>query len=680
MSRELLELMGVSLRLGDCIDVMRGMPDASVDSIVTDPPYELSNDGKASAALVFLELMLPKDAKVNADPASGCHLSFLIEQVLALGGVGVEPTPSATVEVSAVAFNDESTRRNQDVENMGECSVAGPHRNGLPDVEPEAAQHLGCFILECADTTPLLDALNRSGCGFLSGAIGVGLRVPAASLPSLVRGCGAVDVGNEVVGFFDDSLAIRISAACGTEHSPMACIAMGWRANDDLPAAAALVLLATLKAGTAKAIRAFPAASGLPAKLQSRRVSVIGGSAGRALTFDLVVHPTSVAASGFMGKDWDGTKVAYNVEMWAEALRVLKPGGHMLAFSGTRTYHRMVCAIEDAGFEVRDQMAWVYGSGFPKSLDVSKAIDKAAGAERTERMKPKAGHENFVGRDNLKGLRDGGTVGSAEGGYARPWMNDPEKVENSHWDFAPATDAARQWQGWGTALKPAWEPICVARKPLIGTVSENVLTHGTGAMNIDGCRVGTDVVSTHSRGSNGAFPKRPGETSAEESGRKQDQREGLDHSERVGRWPANIIHDGSDEVLAAFPQAPGQMADVSTTAPSPKTSNVYGNMRREGEPGMRRLDTGSAARFYYCAKASKSDRGDGNVHPTVKPTDLMRYLCRLVTPPGGVVLDPFMGSGSTGKAAILEGFQFIGIDMTPEYVAIAEARCLGALK
>lgn len=347
---------------------------------------------------------------------------------------------------------------------------------------------------------------------------------------------------------------------------------------------------------------------------------------------------------GFMGKTWDGGDIAHNVDMWAECLRVLKPGGHLLAFSGSRTYHRMVCAIELAAFEIRDQIMWIYGSGFPKSK-------------------------------NLDG----------------------------------------EWQGWGTALKPAHEPICVARKPMNGTVTENVLQFGTGALNIDGCRVLVDGELRAPNTGKGGLPTRHSEHESRAGGV-------VSQPHVLGRWPANIIHDGSDEVLAVFPNAPGQLADASTTAPSEKTSHVYGRMRREGEasadsenrgavgfnmrPGMRRLDAGSAARFFYCAKASRADRNDGcdalpdtvggmnsntsgqhitrrdgwqpepvkNNHPTVKPTDLMRYLCRLITPPGGIVLDPFMGSGSTGKAAILEGFRFIGIDMTPEYVAIAKAR------
>lgn len=382
---------------------------------------------------------------------------------------------------------------------------------------------------------------------------------------------------------------------------------------------------------------------------------------------------------GFMGKGWDSTGIANDPAMWAECLRVLKPGGHLLAFSGTRTYHRMACAIEDAGFEIRDQIGWAYGSGFPKSLDVSKAIDKAAGAERTE----------VIGKSARHG---GGVVGSGTSYEISPEV--PML-------YAPATDAARQWQGWGTALKPAWEPICVARKPLIGTVAENVLTHGTGALNIDGCRVPTDdklggggeKAETSAKFTNDGW-KRPwmDDPDALEA-QAAKVRANVKKAEALGRWPANLIHDGSEEVLQAFPDAPGQQADESRTAPSSKTNNVYGRMNRVGEPsadsdndgvvgfkmkpGARRLDSGSAARFFYCAKADKADRGEGNTHPTVKPADLMRYLCRLVTPRGGTVLDPFAGSGSTLLAADREGFDAIGIEMNPQYAEMARRRIHG---
>lgn len=380
---------------------------------------------------------------------------------------------------------------------------------------------------------------------------------------------------------------------------------------------------------------------------------------------------------GFMGKTWDSTGIANNVEMWKECLRVLKPGGHLLAFSGSRTYHRMVCAVEDAGFEIRDQIMWLYGSGFPKSMDVSKAIDKAFGVDR-EVVGSKIGkggenlnilsHEGAGDKENSKGC---GAYGL---GAKQISIEIPVTV--------PSTDEAKQWNGWGTALKPAHEPIVVARKPLIGTVAQNVLTHGTGAINIDDCRVPGEPVPINKLEKWSGFgeEKRP------------------DYEATVndkGRFPANVVHDGSDEVMYAFPEAPGQLADVKR-ADEFKTKGIYGQMKREGEntsskrytndgstnfamlPGARRLDKGSAARFFYCAKANKKDREEGNIHPTVKPTELMQYLCRLVTQPNGVVLDPFMGSGSTGKAAIKEGMGFIGIERDEAYFKIAEQRIYAA--
>ena len=310
----------------------------------------------------------------------------------------------------------------------------------------------------------------------------------------------------------------------------------------------------------------------------------------------------------FMGKAWDYDVPAAAV--WREVLRVLKPGGHLLAFAGTRTQHRMAVQIEDAGFEIRDMIAWVYGSGFPKSLDVSKAIDKAAGAER-----------EVVGqRKKLQSY--GADVNDVYGGG-------PDKG-GVQLITAPATPAAQQWAGWGTALKPALEPITVARKPLKGTVAANVLEHGTGAVNVDGCRVAGKWTT---------WRKKDGTVSEQNQDSHNIYGAGMgdvrNPEHPAGRWPANLIHDGSDEPCAL-------LAD--------------------------------AARFFYCAKASKADRGEGNKHPTVKPTELMRYLCRLVTPPGGVVLDPFMGSGSTGKAAALEGFRFIGIEREAEYLEIARGR------
>ena len=301
---------------------------------------------------------------------------------------------------------------------------------------------------------------------------------------------------------------------------------------------------------------------------------------------------------GFMGQTWDGGDIAFQPEVWADALRVLRPGGHLLAFGGTRTYHRLACAIEDAGFEIRDTIAWVYGQGFPKSLDVSKAIDKAAGA-------------------------------------------------------------AREWDGWGTKLKPAFEMICLARKPLTGTVVANVLAHGTGALNIGASRVGSETVKIETC-DDGMKPFGGGAGHSYTSRSQQ------------GRWPANLVHDGSEEVVSLFP-----IVNPSRQG-KPRASAQSGDGWGMTATGAEYADSGSAARFFYCAKANKRDRDEGlnrkNNHPTVKPTDLMRWLVRLVTPPDGVVYDPFMGSGSTGKAAIIEGFRFIGSETEPDYADIARAR------
>ena len=376
-----------------------------------------------------------------------------------------------------------------------------------------------------------------------------------------------------------------------------------------------------------------------------------------AASVDAVVTDPPYGLS-FMGKRWDYD--VPSVEIWAECLRVLKPGGHLLAFAGTRTQHRMACRIEDAGLEIRDMIAWVYGSGFPKSLDVSKAIDRAAGAER-----------EVVGQ----------YVHPATGKHHGDFRTDGDRAsygsfsmcEDSRSITAPATPEAQQWSGWGTALKPALEPITMARKPLEGTVAANVLEHGTGALNVDGCRVGFQSESDKAGWKYGAAGK---ENTSELSWKNTSKQ--IIQNDTSGRWPANLIHDGSEEVVGLFPQsissAPSATATYGTNRDG-RENSTYGKGLYSATPNRPPIgDTGSAARFFYTAKASRDDRSGGNNHPTVKPTDLMRYLCRLVTPPGGIVLDPFMGSGSTGKAAMLEGFRFVGIERDSEYHAIAERR------
>jgi len=393
----------------------------------------------------------------------------------------------------------------------------------------------------------------------------------------------------------------------------------------------------------------------------------------------------------FRGKQWD--KDTPGADIFAQCLRVLKPGGHMLAFGGSRTYHRMAVAVEDAGFQIRDMMVWCHASGFPKSHNVSKAINKLAGGDTT-------GYES---RDIT----------------------------------APATDAAKQWDGWGTTLKPALEPIVLARKPLQGAVAKNVLEWGTGAMNIDGCRVEGEPI--------------PISVSVTNRDRYRSSYDlGISYStgeyNSKGRFPTNFIHDGSDEVVGLFPESRPKnwqagvydgSDEVLGLFPESKSGNGKATTyeKKGGQWGKDKQirntnfgDSDSAARFFkscpyeegegasfaYFPKASNKDRNEGlegfeekfraglagadrdtetklddvserfrtkpvaNNHPTLKSTDLMRYLVRLVTPPGGTVLDPFMGSGSTGKACVYEGFDFIGIELDPEYVEIARARIKAA--
>ncbi|PWC97737.1 hypothetical protein TSO5_04185 [Azospirillum sp. TSO5] len=357
---------------------------------------------------------------------------------------------------------------------------------------------------------------------------------------------------------------------------------------------------------------------------------------------------------GFMGREWDKRGVAFDPETWRAIYDRLKPGAHLLAFGGTRTFHRIACAIEDAGFEIRDTVMWLYGSGFPKSLDVSKALDKMAGAER----------EVVAEGATVRRLRPGADQ-NKDGSWEK--LNDRTYT---HTVTAAATEAALQWEGWGTALKPAFEPIIVARKPLIGTVAANVLAHGCGALNIDACRVptGDTIIATRNTAlgvmnDDGWQPK-----------------PGVYEQNAAGRWPANVIHDGSDEVKEAFAafgtktSGTGAVKRVSSGDNEGNRGAAYGaESRPEGTPMVCYGDSGSASRFFYCAKANKADRA-ASKHPTVKPIALMRYLCRLVTPPGGTVLDPFAGSGSTLQAAMEEGFNAVGIEREAEFIADIERR------
>ncbi len=353
----------------------------------------------------------------------------------------------------------------------------------------------------------------------------------------------------------------------------------------------------------------------------------------------------------FMGKKWDYD--VPSVDVWKECLRVLKPGGHLLAFGGTRTYHRLVVNIEDAGFEIRDQIQWIYGSGFPKALDISKAIDKEAGATR----------EVLGISENIRPDSERGN-GLAHGEYGKVW------------DItAPATEDAKRWSGWGTALKPANEPICLARKPLSEkTVANNVLKHGTGGLNVDATRV--------------AYRDEADEKSSIPGSLKSNQKnsmfgigEGHVHN-TTGRFPANVIFD--EDAAAVLDEQSGVLKSGALKAGHKQGKSAmnsgggqitkdYGN-DSGGASRFFKVVAEERNRFFYVAKASKKDRGEGNTHPTVKPIKLMEYLIRMITPPGGKVLDPFMGSGTTGVAAKALGFKFIGIEKDRKYLSISRRR------
>ncbi len=429
---------------------------------------------------------------------------------------------------------------------------------------------------------------------------------------------------------------------------------------------------------------------------------------------------------GFMGRSWDSTGIAFQKETWELCFKVLKPGGHLLAFSGSRTYHRMAVAIEDAGFEIRDQVMWLYGSGFPKSMNIGKALDKKLGNERI-----KTGEKKTHSNKGIKQSEQRTAIGAGAFG---------QEVEED------VTVGTSEWEGWGTALKPAHEPLVLARKPLSEkSVVDNVLKHRTGGINIDECRVegndakypdtnpdfrdqgrqskenmGIDKLSfgqtenvkrkkvvRKSRNENGVWTNN-------NSGMKAEGSEYADADPR-GRFPSNVMHDGSDVVKDIFPNTKSSNVSRERKAGTEFGQSSGWNKHNNVDSGLMPAygDDGSASRYFYCAKTSKAERNQGldnlptkkassmpgrrnaddmkdskidndvtgrfvtqkkNIHPTVKPIKLMKYLCRLITPKGGTILDPFMGSGSTGMAAKEENFDFVGIEKEEEYFNIATAR------
>ena len=624
----------------DCRSYMATMADCSIDSIVTDPPYELSNDRKASAARVLSEVVFPKNAVADPGIAGVSALCALALKVSGLCGSWFEPGPSPTVPIGAVELDNEPLLRKVEIEDVKEAARVIAH-NGLgDDLDADGAEHLGGFAFYLGNAKAGIDAMRRAQACFASGGFGVRLGFATARLPCLAGSGAAVELSDDVVRLLNDAAARLVGAGSGTEDEAMTRFDLAGRPAEPLAARSAFNLLLLALSFGAKLVGTGAGTGGLSAMLEPSRVRVIGGAANRALSFNLLTHKGKIAGKGFMGKAWDGSKIAFDVDMWRECLRVLKPGGHLITFGGQRTIHRIICAAEDAGFDVRDLGAWQYWSGFPKSLDVSKAIDAAAGAEREVVGMKRHARDGDVSAQRWASC--GAHHVAVTGGTSQVGL-----------ETLPATDDAKTWQGWGTALKPCLEPWALLRKPFKGTVAANVLEWGTGGINVDGCR--------YAYGDR-AWPGPNEEHAGWATTRKNGLLYGQANTETnppsdLGRWPANVY---------VCPKPSTAEREIGCGhLPQKRGAELVGrNAENKGVNSPR-------------AGAGRTSNGRGNTHPTVKPIALMQWLCRLVTPPGGTVLDPFAGSGTTGIAAMREGFGFVGIEMDAAHCEIARCRIRG---
>ena len=744
----------VTLWHGDCLDVLADLPDASVDAVVTDPPYNLSTSAKRDKKClreVVSEILLPRDEHDDTERGEGVHLATPALRGADLRGEDWAVRVDAGVGVPEGAVHFEHPTVVQDEVGAGDEPAALATDGDLPlEGDSLSFEFGGDLILQSADDWDATFCNGTCRCftepspGFIAVSVvvprlaggdrsGVRLVVEGRDANVGVRHDAGrqaeCPTGVHAGGGAEDRAVLRLDLRGGTGELDLTD-----RTLDNLT---------PFQLARAEGIGAGAGAGRLSPVAQPYRVRVVDGTAGRAFTLHHVAHVLNSSKGGFMGREWDGWENPAAFQRWctawtAECLRVLKPGGHLLAFGGTRTWHRLACAVEDAGFEVRDSIAWMYGSGFPKSLDVSKAIDKrrhdgadirrvtawvaatrtAAGVTNRDidaafGFNGMAGHWTTQGPQaaiptldhtpallavlgisvedvpdeiralliDLNGMK--GQPGPAwfareiTQAEARPLVSgetisfDQRSSKERERRDIPATPDAERWQGWGTALKPAFEPVVVARKPLIGTVAATVLAHGTGALNINACRVGTDGGTegatvgpqgdVYGDGLNGAFGQPvPG----------------------LGRWPTNVVLD--DTQAEVLDQQSGESKSVAsvrkcagTSAGNGETLNRYA-INEDNAGGFN--DSGGASRFFptfrYEPKAPTSERPrvNGTAHPTVKPLDLMRWLVRLVTPPGGTVLEPFAGSGTTVEACIVEGFHCIAIEREAEYLPLIEQR------
>lgn len=606
----------VTLWHGDCLDVLATLPDASVDSVVTDPPYNLSAPKGRDECLsrAVAQIVLPDDHERDSEGFEGGHLARPSLGRSHLSGKAGSVRVSARIGVPEGAVDlDGPPIIEQEVDASDEPAALATDGDLTTVGDPQPIQLGGHYVLQRADgrDAPFCDGTCRCFTEPGAGLIAVSVVVPCPSCGDGARDGLAVDWRDAHVGLQHDTRRQAECAACvlaGGRAVVRAVLRLDMRSGtgelslaDGAPQGDALFLLRP-----AGSVGARAGAGGLSAMPETHRICLVGDPADRAFTLHLPFH-THESTGGFMGKEWDGWASPASFERWcrawaAECLRVLKPGGHLLAFGGTRTWHRLAVAIEDAGFEVRDSIAWLYGSGFPKSMDVGKAIDKAAGAERA-----------VVGSRTLTGTAASSSahVGNLAGGSG---VGAVKVVDVT----APATPDAEQWQGWGTALKPAFEPVVVARKPLEGTVASNVLAWGTGALNIDATRISTE--EDRRRNARGGDNGLNGEGTFRIRERRAD-----DQPLTAGRWPANVvlghtpdcdvIYEGRGEIRLEGPCAPGcpvAELDRQSGESSSRVGKPRGAAHGEGwgmtATGAEYADTGGASRFFYVAKAPTSER------------------------------------------------------------------------
>lgn len=706
---------------GNSLEVLKNLEDNSIDSIVTDPPYELSQDGKASANRVLFEFLFPKDGKLESSISGEIKLDFLLEQVFTLCFGRELPRKSSPVPIVSVALKQDIKAGEEIIKGKNKLPIEITNFNLGDCFDPKLTKD-GCYgFFKLTDFAKAFEIFNAIGTGFFSGGIGIGFGISSTSFPSLFHRLAPIVLLDNDVGVFNNSLAQFVSTGGRAEDFFMTRFNLATGSIEFGSTYAALIFFALLQFSGAKFVTANPGAGGLPTEFQPTCIGTISDSANATLTLNSISHTVNIQSTGFMNKAWDGSKIAYNVDLWKECYRVLKPGGHILSFGATRTYHRMACAIEDAGFETRNCVNWIYMQGFSKGLNVSKAFDKKAGAER-----------EVIGKGASQPAKSG-----HHGGLTANSIKYQEDKERYQPDITiPSTDKAKEWDGWHSDLKPSHELIYMGRKPLSEkTIVDNIEKWNTGALNIGESRVGNEKrinkgMSTKKPSSGGNF--------------RDDNWEPKEvQTEAEGRFPSNTIIDGSPEVLQEMRKY-GQRTSGSMkphhkvgnkTGDGTLSNKILGTYKARPFVADKEKSTGTIDRFFkkcefadedipaflYYPKPSQAERNlgceglekevghnrfdkcstcggtilqnpnrpsactcdepvraknviKGNYHSTVKPVSLMEYLIILITPKNGIVLDPFAGSGTTLVAAEKNCFYWVGIDNSPDSIIISNAR------